>query len=120
MKQAENRLPVTESNPTVSRFVSEGNPNTDETITEAKKKVSDAPLVKATFDETLVKQTLEVIAKEKAISDEARHIDVTALEGKVILKGIVPTEQERMVLGDNAAAVAGFGHVKNLIEVKGE
>jgi hypothetical protein len=68
-------------------------------------------------DEKVSKEICEAIKKENSISADAKHIRVKVEHGKAILSGRVPSDQEKMTIGDKAAAFVGFGNVHNRLEV---
>jgi osmotically-inducible protein OsmY len=100
-----NRIPKT-NDPMHKRrdvpdYISEGNPNNGEKIE----------------DEQTRQEIKVAIQKEKSVSDESKNIDLNVHDGVAVLKGQVKTEQEKMTLGDKAAAFVGFGKVINELEV---
>ncbi len=92
-----------------SRFVSEGNPNTDKIVETVRSLTPE--------DQKMIGDVQEAIRKEHSIADGSRHIQVTAHASIVTLNGNVLSEKDKMTIGDKAAAVAGFGHVKNELKV---
>jgi osmotically-inducible protein OsmY len=69
-------------------------------------------------DQELEQEIQEAIEKENSISAIAKNIQVTVDHGKATLIGVVPSEQERMTIGDKAAAFVGFGKVINELEIE--
>ncbi len=69
-------------------------------------------------DEELEQEIQEAIEKEDSISMAAKNIQVSVENGKATLIGIVPSEQEKMTVGDKAAAFVGFGKVINELEIE--
>lgn len=78
-----------------------------------------SPKEKKRFSKELVQETKRAIRQEKALADKGKHVKVTAQNGIITLNGIVFSKQEKMSIGDKAAAVTGLDKVKNYIEVIG-
>ncbi len=68
-------------------------------------------------DQQLVQEIRRAIERDSAVSSAAQKIQLTAKNGIVILKGMVSSEQEQMIIEDKAVALAGFGQVVNQLEV---
>lgn len=95
----------------VSRYLDEGNPNTDKVIEEAQGEPSP--------DVKLVHDTKEAIGAGKTAANQSASIQVTADNGIVTLIGNVASSQDRMDIEQKALAVAGSGHVNNNLKVVG-
>ncbi|MBL8013939.1 MAG: BON domain-containing protein [Candidatus Omnitrophica bacterium] len=96
----------------VSRYLGEGNPNTDKVIEQAQGEPSP--------DAKLVQDTKAAIASGVSVANQSRNIQVTADNGVVTLIGNVATQQDRMDIENKARAVAGSGHVNNNLNVVAE
>ncbi len=103
----------------VSRFIDEGNPNTQHTIQDVRE-AAHLPLNKVdTFysDQQMAHEIRKAIEREESVPDAVKNINVQVEKGIVTLTGSVSTEQEKMTIGDKAAAFAGFSRVINQIGI---
>jgi len=110
----------------LSRYVDEGNPNTDDKIEEAHGKEieqSDPPpeIKDLNNDQKLAAGIRHAIEKEESVPvNERRGIEVRVEHGVAILKGSVASQQEKRTIGDKAVAYVGPGKVLNHLEVPPE
>ena len=113
-----------------SRYVSEGDPNTEEKIQKARtkklnrKNISGREKGKSRWmreDQQLAVNIRAAIQKEPAIpSSHKNNIDVVVANGIATLTGTVSSSQEKLTIGDKAVAWVGLGHVNNQLVVLGE
>lgn len=68
-------------------------------------------------DRNITKQIRSAIYKDKSLSTYAHNIKVITQDGKVTLKGPVPSEDEKAGIEAKAAAVVGAENVTNQLEV---
>lgn len=68
-------------------------------------------------DEQLTRQIKEAINKEKSIPATDKGVVVSVKDGRVVLRGSVSSEQSKMSIGYKAIVFAGFGKVKNYLQV---
>ncbi len=69
-------------------------------------------------DKIVLRQIETAIQEEESISENSKHVQIEVHDGQVRLEGIALSEQEKMTISDKAAAVVGFGRVKNEIQVR--
>lgn len=81
------------------------------------RKIEKAQSERLYTDGELVQEVQRAVRKETSISSAAKRIEVSAKNGIVTLKGQVPSEPEKMTIGDKAASFAGFGKVVNQLEI---
>ncbi len=96
----------------VSRFLGEGNPNTDKVIEQAQGEPAT--------DAKLVHDTREAIGVATTVESPSRNIQVTADNGIVTLIGNVASREDLLNIEEKALAVAGAGHVNNSLKIVGE
>ena len=60
------------------------------------------------------------IVKDKSLSVMAHNIKIISSNGDVILRGPVKTTQEKQVIEEKAAAIAGADKVNNQLEIAGQ
>jgi hypothetical protein len=99
-----------------SGLIEDVNPHDD--ISDEKSTLEELESRNFQDDEELEQEIQEAIEKEDSISSAAKSIQVSVENGKATLVGIVPSEQEKMTVGDKAAAFVGFGKVINELEVE--
>jgi osmotically-inducible protein OsmY len=57
---------------------------------------------------------------DKSLSTYAHNVKIVSQQGKVTLKGPVRSEEEKKIVEQKAAEVAGAGNVTNEITIKPE
>ncbi len=68
-------------------------------------------------DRTITQQIRKMIHHDRSLSTYGRNIDIFIQDGKVTLRGLVRSEEERGNLEAKAASVAGQENVTNQLEV---
>ena len=71
----------------------------------------------ATSHIDLVARIRREINKDDALSITARYIKIITINRRVMLRGPVPTEQEKLEIEARAAAIAGSTNVDDQLEV---
>src|SRR4051794_15910461 len=74
----------------------------------------------STSDRELMSQIRRDVVSDKSLSTYAHNVKIVAQGGKVTLKGVVHTEEEKKTIGDLARKRAGEGNVTDEISVKGD
>lgn len=69
-------------------------------------------------DLDLMKKIRKSLVDDKSLSTYAHNVKVIAQDGKVTLKGVVRSEDEKHAVEQKAADVAGAGNVTNELTVK--
>jgi osmotically-inducible protein OsmY len=77
----------------------------------APKPAADPGQIAAQRDRALARKVRRALSRDKALGEAARRVDVRARGGKVILRGKVASEDEKIGLAARAAALAGAGSV---------
>lgn len=70
-------------------------------------------------DTALVAQIRQDLAEDSSLSAYAQNVKITAVNGKVTLKGPVQSDLERMNIYDKVVAESGVNSVDNKLEVRG-
>lgn len=96
------KSPLKDKDVAVGRFIDEGNPNTHE---------------EGFSDPQLAKQVKEAIEGDEAVAAVTKSISIKVKSGKVILTGIVHSEQDKLLLQTKASALAGPDKVVDQLEV---
>jgi len=73
-----------------------------------------------TNDRELMRQIRRDVVSDKSLSTYAHNVKIVAQSGKVTLKGVVHTEDEKKTIEDLARKRAGESNVTNEITVKGD
>jgi hyperosmotically inducible protein len=73
-----------------------------------------------TSDRELMRQIRRDVVGDKSLSTYAHNVKIIAQGGKVTLKGVVHTEEEKKTIEDFAQKRAGDGNVTNEITVKAD
>jgi hyperosmotically inducible periplasmic protein len=73
-----------------------------------------------TSDRELMRQIRRDVVADKTLSAYSHNVKIIAQQGKVTLKGVVHTEDEKKAIEDLARKHAGDGNVTNDILVKGD
>ena len=73
-----------------------------------------------TSDRELMRQIRRDVVADKSLSTYAHNVKIIAQGGKVTLKGVVHTEEEKKTIEDFARKRAGDANVTNEITVKGD
>jgi osmotically-inducible protein OsmY len=60
------------------------------------------------------------VVKDSSLSTLAHNVKIVSVNGSVILRGPVNTEEEKTVIASKAQAIAGADKVVNQLEVKGQ
>jgi hypothetical protein len=68
-------------------------------------------------DRAISQKIRRALATDKNLSAEARKINILSQNGKVTLKGSVPSSSERTTIVSKAEQIAGQGNVTDKIEV---
>jgi hyperosmotically inducible periplasmic protein len=69
-------------------------------------------------DVTLTRNIRRAVVKDHSLSMLAHNVKIISANGKVILRGPVNTEKEKIAIASKAQAIAGAGNVDNQLEVK--
>jgi hypothetical protein len=69
-------------------------------------------------DLDITQQIRQAVMKNSALSFTAKNVKIITKDGKVTLRGTVPTYEERLAIEDAARKVAGSPNVTSEIEVK--
>ncbi len=106
----------------VTRYISEGNPNTQDKIEEATgTPVPQAGEVeKQHRDEQIVKDLQVALEKEPALSHVVPTVRISIDQGILTLKGMVFTQEEKTAIIDKAIALVGLNQVRDLLELRNE
>ncbi len=73
-----------------------------------------------TSDRELMRQIRRDVVSDKSLSTYAHNVKIVAEGGKVTLKGVVHTDEEKKTIEDLARKHAGDANVTNEITVKGD
>jgi len=73
-----------------------------------------------TSDRELMSQIRRDVVSDKSLSTYAHNVKIVAQGGKVTLKGVVHTEEEKKTIAELAQKRAGEGNVTDEITVKGD
>jgi len=73
-----------------------------------------------TSDRELMRQIRRDVVADKTLSAYSHNVKIIAQQGKVTLKGVVHTEDEKKAIEDLARKHAGDSNVTNDILVKGD
>jgi osmotically-inducible protein OsmY len=69
-------------------------------------------------DRELMQKIRRSLMDDKSLSTYAHNIKIIAQDGKVTLKGPVRSEEEKKVVEQKAADIAGAGNITNQITIK--
>ncbi|HUL35685.1 MAG TPA: BON domain-containing protein [Candidatus Eisenbacteria bacterium] len=69
-------------------------------------------------DRDLAKKIRKSIVDDSSLSTSAHNVKIIVRDGRVVLKGPVQSEDEKMRIGAKAVEIAGVGKVKNYLTVK--
>ncbi|RZA27232.1 MAG: BON domain-containing protein [Proteobacteria bacterium] len=69
-------------------------------------------------DIEITRKIRKTITDNKELSTYAHNVKIITREGRVVLKGPVRSEAERLTIEDTAVTVAGAGNVSSGIEIK--
>ena len=69
-------------------------------------------------DREMMREIRKSVMDDKSLSTYAHNVKVIAQNGKVTLKGVVRTDDERRTVASKAEQVAGAGNVKDDLSVK--
>jgi hyperosmotically inducible periplasmic protein len=59
------------------------------------------------------------LMRDKTLSTTAKNVKVVTVDGRVILRGPVKSEQEKIAIADKAQHIVGAGKVDNQLEISG-
>jgi hyperosmotically inducible periplasmic protein len=71
-------------------------------------------------DLALVQKIRQEVEKESSLSMNAKNVKIIVRDGKVMLRGPVDSEQEKVTIAAKASEIAGKDKVDNQLEVKTE
>jgi hyperosmotically inducible protein len=71
-------------------------------------------------DVALTTDIRRAVVKDQSLSMMAHNVKIVSVNGKVILRGPVKTEEEKTAIASKAQAIAGAGNVDNQLEVKSQ
>ena len=71
-------------------------------------------------DLALVQKIRQEVEKESSLSMNAKNVKIIVRDGKVMLRGPVDSEQEKVTIAAKASEIAGKEKVDNQLEVKTE
>ncbi len=69
-------------------------------------------------DREIMQKIRRSLMDDKSLSTYAHNVKIISQNGKVTLKGPVRSDEEKRVIGDKAAEIAGAGNVVNELTVK--
>jgi osmotically-inducible protein OsmY len=69
-------------------------------------------------DRDIMQKIRQAVIADKSLSTSAHNVKIIAQNGKVTLKGPVPSEAEKQSIEQKATDVAGAGNVTNEITIK--
>ena len=69
-------------------------------------------------DRELAQKIRQSISSDKSLSTDAHNVKVIVHNGGVILKGPVPSEEEKQKITEKAADLAGAENVTNRLSIK--
>jgi hyperosmotically inducible protein len=97
-------------------------PAPDNTKTNQRDRSAAQPTADQAKNNTSDRETMQKIRKslmdDKSLSSYAHNVKIIAQEGKVTLKGPVRSEDEKRMVEQKAAEVAGSGNVTDEITIK--
>jgi osmotically-inducible protein OsmY len=70
-----------------------------------------------TADLAITARIREAITARKDLSANARHLSIITTDGKVVLNGVVITQEEKLLIGNVAIAALGIENVDNQLVV---
>jgi osmotically-inducible protein OsmY len=73
-----------------------------------------------TLDRELMRQIRRDVVADKSLSTYAHNVKIVAQGGKVTLKGVVHTEEEKKTIAELARKHAGESNVTDELSVKGD
>jgi len=71
-------------------------------------------------DRDLVKRVQETLRADSSLAVSAQKIDITAKQGKVVLRGAVKDDQEKVAIATKVQRTMGVEGVENRLQVSGE
>ena len=74
----------------------------------------------AKVDVELTRRIRRAVIKDDSLSTAAHNVKIVTANGAVTLRGPVNSEQEKVVIGKKAQAIAGASNVNNELEVKNQ
>ena len=72
----------------------------------------------ASSDRDIMQKIRQSITDDKSLSTNAHNVKIASQNGKVTLKGSVPTDEEKKSIEAMATKIAGDGNVTNEITIK--
>lgn len=87
-------------------------------IHDGEKAVSADEQSNAKGDVEITRKIRRAIVKDKSMSSNAHNVKIITVQGRVVLKGPVATNEEKMKVETIAGRVAGRDHMVSEIEVK--
>jgi hyperosmotically inducible protein len=69
-------------------------------------------------DRDIMQKIRKEVIEDKSLSTYAHNVKIIAQNGRVTLKGPVRSEEEKRIIGEKAADVAGSSNVNNEITIK--
>jgi osmotically-inducible protein OsmY len=73
----------------------------------------------STSDVELTRKIRRAVVQDHSLSMLAHNVKIISMNGSVMLRGPVKTEEEKTAIANKAQAIAGAGKVDNQLEVKG-
>jgi|GEM_PF-2820195 len=101
----------------VSRYISEGNPNTQEVTSNLDKQKIGKPSSSISNDQQEAHEVKQAIKDDPSLSDVAGDIHVTVKDGNITLDGEVSTNQQVNLVANTATAVGMVEKVNNRIQI---
>jgi osmotically-inducible protein OsmY len=77
-----------------------------------------APPQSASSDRDIMQKIRKALTDDTSLSNDVKNVKVSAQNGKVTLKGTVPSEEDKKNVEQKATEVAGPGNVTNELTVK--
>jgi len=105
------------SNVQVSRYIDEGNPNTQEGQLETNKQKIRKPASSIFNDQQEAHEVKQAFINDESLSDVANDIYVTVEDGGITLDGQVSSNQQLNLATNTATAIGMVEKVKNRIEI---
>ena len=105
------------NNVQVSRYISEGNPNVQEGISDSEKQKIGKTSSSIFNDQQEAHEVRQAIKNDQSLSDVAGDIHVTVKDGAITLDGQVSTKQQVNLATNTATAVGMVDKVNNRMEI---
>jgi len=85
-------------------------PTTSPSVTSSSPTMTEA-------DRALAQKVQDTLRQDSALASAAQNVQIQAVDGEIILRGSVSTQQEKAALESKAQQVAGVSRVNNQLTV---